>query len=109
MINAFGPAMGHKVTYPQTGDVTLCCAGFNNKNEYDRQTPCDIHFTFLQPDRQSGRLRLAYLQPAAVVSAAYRTKGIKCQNPHPNLRAATACNHDGSYLLEELCRLLESY
>jgi hypothetical protein len=41
MINAFGPAMGHKVTHPQTGDVTLSCRGFNKKNEYDRQTPVD--------------------------------------------------------------------
>jgi Transposase DDE domain len=41
MINAFGPAMGHKVTHPQTGDVTLSCQGFNKKNEYDRQTPLD--------------------------------------------------------------------
>lgn len=44
MVNAFGPEMGHKVTHPQTGDVTLCCKGFNNKNEYDRQTPCDHDF-----------------------------------------------------------------
>ena len=41
MIEAFGPEMGHKVTHPQTGDVTLVCTGFNDKNEYDRQTPCD--------------------------------------------------------------------
>jgi hypothetical protein len=41
MINAFGPAMGHKITHPQTGDVTLSCRGFNKKNEYDRQTPVD--------------------------------------------------------------------
>jgi hypothetical protein len=41
MINAFGPAMGHKVTHPQTGDVTLSCQGFNKKNEYGRQTPVD--------------------------------------------------------------------
>jgi len=41
MVNAFGPAMGHKVTHPQTKDVTLSCQGFNNKNEYDRETPCD--------------------------------------------------------------------
>ena len=41
MINAFGPEMGHKVTHPQTGDVTLSCQGFNKKNEYDRQTPVD--------------------------------------------------------------------
>lgn len=41
MVNAFGPAMGLKVTHPETGDVTLSCGGFNNKNDYDRQTPCD--------------------------------------------------------------------
>lgn len=41
MIEAFGPEMGHKVTHPQTGDVTLVCTGFNDKNEYDRETPCD--------------------------------------------------------------------
>jgi hypothetical protein len=41
MIEAFGPAMGHKATHPETGDISLCCAGFNEKNDYDRQTPCD--------------------------------------------------------------------
>ncbi len=41
MIEAFGPAMGHKATHPETGDISLRCAGFNEKNEYDRQTPCD--------------------------------------------------------------------
>src|SRR5258708_19254962 len=41
MIEAFGPAMGHKATHPETGDISLCCAGFNEKNSYDRQTPCD--------------------------------------------------------------------
>jgi hypothetical protein len=41
MLEAFGPEMGHKVVHPQTGDVTLVCAGFNDKNDYDRETPCD--------------------------------------------------------------------
>jgi len=41
MIHAFGPEMGHKLTHPQTGDVSLRCEGFNDKNDYDRQTPCD--------------------------------------------------------------------
>ena len=41
MIEAFGPQMGQKVKHPQTGDVTLACQGFNDKNDYDRQTPCD--------------------------------------------------------------------
>jgi hypothetical protein len=41
MLNAFGPELGHKAKHPETGDVTLSCAGFNEKNDYDRQTPCD--------------------------------------------------------------------
>jgi hypothetical protein len=41
MIQAFGPAMGHKAVHPQTGDVSLACEGFNEKNTYARQTPCD--------------------------------------------------------------------
>jgi hypothetical protein len=41
MLNAFGPSAGKKVTHPDSGEVTLSCKGFNNKNYYDRQTPCD--------------------------------------------------------------------
>ena len=41
MIQAFGPKMGHKAVHPDTGDITLRCEGFNDKNDYDRQTPCD--------------------------------------------------------------------
>ena len=41
MLNAFGPEIGHKAKHPETGDITLSCAGFNEKNDYDRQTPCD--------------------------------------------------------------------
>jgi hypothetical protein len=44
MIEAFGPAMGHKATHPKTGDISLRCEGFNEKNDYDRQTPCDQDF-----------------------------------------------------------------
>jgi hypothetical protein len=41
MIEPFGPSIGHKATHPETGDISLRCAGFNDKNEYDRQTACD--------------------------------------------------------------------
>ncbi|MDH7514222.1 MAG: transposase, partial [Clostridiales bacterium] len=41
MLNAFGPEVGKKVVHPQTGQVTIHCPGFNRKNRYDRQTPCD--------------------------------------------------------------------
>jgi hypothetical protein len=45
LIDALGPELGgRKTTHPETGDVTLCCPGFNRKNDYDRQTPCDQDF-----------------------------------------------------------------
>ncbi|HYL11753.1 MAG TPA: transposase, partial [Terriglobales bacterium] len=44
LVEAFGPAMGHKATHPETGDISLRCQGFNEKNDYDRQTPCDQDF-----------------------------------------------------------------
>jgi len=44
MLNAFGPEAGRKLVHPDTGDVTIVCEGFNNKNQYDRETPCDQDF-----------------------------------------------------------------
>jgi hypothetical protein len=44
MLNAFGPKAGRKVIHPDNGDVTIACEGFNNKNYYDRETPCDQDF-----------------------------------------------------------------
>jgi hypothetical protein len=45
LIEALGPELGgRKTRHPKTGDVTLACPGFNDKNDYDRQTPCDQDF-----------------------------------------------------------------
>jgi len=45
LIEALGPELGgRKTPHPKTGDVTLACPGFNDKNDYDRQTPCDQDF-----------------------------------------------------------------
>ncbi|MGB2884043.1 MAG: transposase [Dehalococcoidia bacterium] len=41
MLNALGPKVGRKVVHPDSGDVTIACEGFNKKNHYDRQSPCD--------------------------------------------------------------------
>jgi len=30
-----------KATHPKSEDISLRCQGFNEKNPYDRQTPCD--------------------------------------------------------------------
>lgn len=45
LIEALGPKLGGcKSRHPETGEVTLACPGFNRKNDYDRQTPCDQDF-----------------------------------------------------------------
>jgi len=41
MLQAFGPQAGRKVVHPETGETTVFCEGFNRKNHYDRETPCD--------------------------------------------------------------------
>jgi hypothetical protein len=41
MLQAFGPKAGRKVVHPDTGEMTVVCEGFNQKNHYDRETPCD--------------------------------------------------------------------
>jgi hypothetical protein len=41
MLNAFAPKTGHVALHPHTGELTVACQGFNGKNHYDRQTPCD--------------------------------------------------------------------
>ena len=41
LLNALGPEVGKKAVHPHSGQVTIHCPGFNHKNTYDRQTPCD--------------------------------------------------------------------
>src|SRR4030067_190717 len=41
MLQAFGPKAGRKGVHPETRGATVVCEGFNQKNHYDRQTPCD--------------------------------------------------------------------
>jgi hypothetical protein len=41
LLNALDPALASKHLDPQRQEVVLSCVGFNDKNHYDRQTPCD--------------------------------------------------------------------
>ena len=41
MLQAFGPKAGRRVVHPETRETTVICEGFNQKNHYDRETPCD--------------------------------------------------------------------
>jgi hypothetical protein len=41
LLSALDPSIASKHLDPQSREVVLRCVGFNDKNEYDRQTPCD--------------------------------------------------------------------
>lgn len=44
MLAAFGPKLGAKQIDQETGQLRIECPGFNEKNAYPRQTPCDPDF-----------------------------------------------------------------
>jgi hypothetical protein len=44
MLNALAPKLSRSAIHPHTQDATIACEGFNDKNHYDRQTPCDQDF-----------------------------------------------------------------
>jgi hypothetical protein len=44
MLNALAPKISRKTEHPDTKDCAVVCDGFNHKNHYDRQTPCDHDF-----------------------------------------------------------------
>lgn len=41
LLSALDPALASKHLDPELRQVVLQCVGFNDKNQYDRQTPCD--------------------------------------------------------------------
>lgn len=41
LLSALDPALATKHLDRERGEVVLGCVGFNDKNQYDRQTPCD--------------------------------------------------------------------
>ena len=44
LLAAFGPKLGTRHIDKKTGELRIECEGFNAKNDYPRQTPCDSDF-----------------------------------------------------------------
>ncbi len=88
LLNVFGPTVGHTVTHPDTGDITLHCAGFNRKNAYDRQTPCDQDYL---------RKLAKDTAPAALVRW-FNTDVVRGLRAHRAFDAEGLCLGDASYL-----------
>lgn len=41
LIDALGPKVAHREVDPENGNMEIHCEGFNDRNLYPRQTPCD--------------------------------------------------------------------
>jgi hypothetical protein len=73
MLNALAPKLSRSVPHPDTPDATIACEGFNNKNHYDRQTPCDQDYLRkLGRDTHAEELMRWFNQAAARVFRAQR-------------------------------------
>src|SRR5712691_8376850 len=82
LIAALGPAVGRKAVHPDTQDVTLACAGFNDKNKNDRQTPCDQDFLRkFARDTHAGRLHDCRRPPERVRARTYDPSGFNREVP----------------------------
>lgn len=44
LLSGFGPKLGTRHIDRDTGQLRVECPGFNDKNDYSRQTPCDADF-----------------------------------------------------------------
>jgi Transposase DDE domain len=61
LIDALGPEVARREVDPATGDMTLHCQGFNGRNLYPRQSPCDQDFLRkLARDTEPGKLQKWY-------------------------------------------------
>jgi Transposase DDE domain len=89
LLEAFGPDMGHKATHPGTGDISLRCAGFNQKNDYDRQTPCDQDYV----------RKMARDTDAQLLETWFNREVVKIFHQHHAFDAEGIFIGDGSYLL----------
>ena len=57
LLSAFGPGLGTRRIDKDTGRLRVECQGFNGKNAYPRQTPCDPDFLRkIANDTPSGKL-----------------------------------------------------
>jgi hypothetical protein len=66
LIDALGPDVARREVDPETGNMSLHCQGFNDRNLYPRQTPCDQDFLRkLARDTEPDRLQKWYNEQVA--------------------------------------------
>jgi hypothetical protein len=88
MLNALGACAGRKVVHPDTGDVTVLCEGTNQKNHYQRETPCDQDY-LRKLSRDTDPSRLLHW---------FNTEVAQLMRRHRGLDKEGLCIGDASYL-----------
>jgi hypothetical protein len=80
LIDALGPAVAQRHVEPETGNLQLECQGFNERNLFPRQTPCDQDYLRkLARDTEAEKLEEWYNRHVASLYAelkAYDEEGI---------------------------------
>jgi hypothetical protein len=80
LIDALGPEVGRRQVDPESGNLHLECEGFNDRNLYPRETPCDQDYLRkLARDTESEELEEWYNRHVAALYAeleAYDAEGI---------------------------------
>ncbi len=80
LIDALGPEVGQRQVDPESGDLHLECEGFNDRNLYPRETPCDQDYLRkLARDTESEELEEWYNRHVAALYGeleAYDAEGI---------------------------------
>jgi len=80
LIDALGPEVGQRQIDPQSGNLEIHCTGFNDRNLYPRETPCDQDYLRkLARDTQADELEAWYNRHVAALYGelgAYDEEGI---------------------------------
>jgi Transposase DDE domain len=80
LIDALAPEVARRDVDPETGNISLHCQGFNDRNLYARQTPCDQDFLRkLARDTEPEKLQTWYNEQVAKLYGrldAYDSEGL---------------------------------
>ncbi len=95
VVRSGGMLQARKVVHPETGETTVFSEGFNQKNYYDRETPCDPDYLRkVAKDTDAGALIGWFNRDVvrAFVSTVLLTKKVSLsETPHTSLFRITPC------------------
>ena len=84
LVDALGLEVARRQVDPESGNLTVECAGFNDRNLYPRQTPCDQDFLRkLARDTEPGQLEEWYNRHVAALELGGQPYGLRLPDLQP--------------------------